>query len=545
MNLDGWVERLRKPHGPSIDERLSWIDDCLPRIAKVSQPWVELACQHKGIDANSSTVAEEILAGPVVVLRFLRLIQQTLQDVQRYGQPRLPGTPVKRRGGGWKIPVFPARGMYDGLLFPGIRAEVWLAPDRNGSWFGATLETLVAAARHAPPVTLVLGAGNVSAIPVTDSATKIFCEGSPVLLKLNPVNSYLHEIWEEALAPLVQADYLRIIQGDAELGAQAVAHPGIDRVHITGSHLTHDRIVWGDDPDERARRRAENKPKLEKQITSELGNVTPWMIVPGEYTSRQLRSQAEHVVASLVNNAAFNCLATRVLITCRDWPQRAQLLELVQTMLKAVPERVAYYPGARDRFARFTGQTPQDARKLPWTLLCDVPGDAESELFSEESFVCVCAETSVAAATPAEFLDRAVEFCNDRLFGTLCAVMTVPEAVRREQVHLEDAIEKLRYGTVSLNQWPGTAFGVMAPPWGAFPGSTLQDVQSGIGSVHNTFLLEECQKTVTDGPLVSVPKPVWFPTHRKADQVGWRLLELYDRLSPWRIPPLLLAALRG
>ena len=101
----------------------------------------------------------------------------------------------------------------------------------------------------------------------------------------------------------------------------------------------------------------QNDPILKKPITSELGNVTPWVIVPGRYTEAQLRSQAENVIASITNNASFNCIATRMLITCRSWPQRDHFLDLVERILATVPSRYAYYPGAIERYERFSGDT--------------------------------------------------------------------------------------------------------------------------------------------------------------------------------------------
>ena len=98
----------------------------------------------------------------------------------------------------------------------------------------------------------------------------------------------------------------------------------MDAVHITGSVAAHEAIIWGADPAERERRKRADEPLLDKPITSELGNVSPWIIVPGHYSSLQLQAQVENVAASITNNAGFNCVATRVIITCKHWPQREE-----------------------------------------------------------------------------------------------------------------------------------------------------------------------------------------------------------------------------
>ncbi|MEZ6076548.1 MAG: aldehyde dehydrogenase family protein [Pirellulaceae bacterium] len=144
---------------------------------------------------------------------------------------------------------------------------------------------------------------------------------------------------------------LRIVRGDGSVGQAIVEHPQIDSLHLTGSHVTHEIIVWGADPTERARRQLQQQPLVTKPVTSELGNVTPWIIVPGRFSARQLDAQAAQLVASIVNNASFNCLATKVIVTSRQWSQRGEFLDLLETKLKRVPPRYAYYPGARQRLS--------------------------------------------------------------------------------------------------------------------------------------------------------------------------------------------------
>ena len=109
----------------------------------------------------------------------------------------------------------------------------------------------------------------------------------------------------------------------------------------------------------------------------------------------------------------------------------------------------------------------------------------------------------------------------------------------------ERALADLRYGAIGVNHWPGLVYAMMSPPWGGYPSGTLADAQSGIGSVHNTFMLRDVQKTVLEGPLTIAPKPFWFPTHRKPEPLAWKVLELNARPSAWKLPGLMLAALGG
>ncbi len=526
----------------SLDDRLHLIDQCIVAVGEASTEWVAAACQAKRIDVGGPASAEEVLAGPLGVLRYLRLIQQTFRDVNQHGRPRLPGKPITHHGQ-VRVPVFPTRILCDRVLFFPLTGESWLQSDvSEHEIFGGTTPSLTA---ENPTVVAVLGAGNVASIPATDSLTKIFQDSCAVLLKMNPVNEYLGPIFERALQSLIQANFLRVVYGGAETGQYAIEHEGVDSVHITGSNLTHDAIVWGGTPDERERRKSQNEPRLSKPITSELGNVTPWMIVPGRYTDSQLRFQAENIAASITNNASFNCIATKMLVTSRDWPDRERFLDLLQQVLSTISSRYAYYPGAIQRFARFNAGGPGEStdEHLPWTLLRDTNPDESPQLYQQESFVCVCGETALPGTSPDDFLNRAVDFVNQRMWGTLAAALTVPRGLPAER--LDDALRRLHYGTIGINQWPGVAFGLMSPSWGGFPSSTLHDVQSGIGSVHNTFLLSRPEKTILKSPLKMFPKPMWFSTHRDPRTVAWKLFEYYQHPSLARLSALLLPALRG
>src|SRR5690606_37390639 len=116
-------------------------------------------------------------------------------------------------------------------------------------------------------VALVLGAGNVSSIAAADVFARLFQERKAVLLKMNPVNEYLGPFFERAFRSLVDADYLAIAYGGAEVGGRLVEHPSIDEVHITGSIHAHQSIVWGPPGPQRDERMAANNPRLTKPIT--------------------------------------------------------------------------------------------------------------------------------------------------------------------------------------------------------------------------------------------------------------------------------------
>jgi acyl-CoA reductase-like NAD-dependent aldehyde dehydrogenase len=536
-----------------LAERIDIAARCLEGVGMVAGDWVAAACRAKGIDADSPPAGEEIASGPLAVLRYLRLLIATLRSLLQAGTVRLPAAPREGPSGQLQIPVLPCIGLYDSVLFGGFTAHTWMQPH-------VTRENLREyVARHyrdqpEPPagVSLVLGAGNVSSIAACDSFYKLFHEGRVVLLKMNPVNDYLGDVFARAFRPLIGSDFLRIVYGAADVGAYAAQHPAIDDVHITGSIQTHESIVWGTDVAKRERRKAAADAVLKKPITSELGNVTPWIVVPGPYTDRELDFQAENLAASIVNNASFNCIATKVIITHRGWPAREEFLGKVQAVLDRTPPRVAYYPGALDRFRRFASDGRAHASQkpdvLPWTIVRDASPDDAPVYFREESFVCVAAETGLAAESAEDFLDAVPDFCNERLSGTLGATLVVHPKFRRaagNEARLWRTVERLQYGTVAINHWSALGYAIMSAPWGGYPGGTLAEPASGIGWVHNTFMLDAVEKTVLEGPLTVWPKPFWFPTNRAADRLAWHVLRLYQRPSAFKLPRLFWTALLG
>ncbi|MBP7147554.1 MAG: aldehyde dehydrogenase family protein [Acidobacteria bacterium] len=516
----------------SLERRLVLASACLDGVAAEADAWIDEASRAKGLAPDDPRRGEEVLAGPLATARYLRLLVRTLHDIREHGAPRLPAPPRVGADGRLRARVAPVPGLFDSLVFGGCRAEVWFEPGTTAEDVARGAAPYYRASPAARPagVTLVLGAGNVSSIAATDVLTKLFHDGRVVLLKMNPVNETLGPLLARAFAPLVEGGYLRVVYGGADVGGCAARDARVGDVHLTGSLASHQALA----------------PALAKPLTSELGCVAPWIVVPARYGERELRFQAANLAASVLNNASFNCAATRVVVTHRGWPQRGRFLDLVDAIFAADPPRPAYYPGARERFARFAGREPAPGPALRPALLRGVDPAGEPALFREESFAPVVGETALDAADDIEYMARAAEFANERLWGTLCATVIVHPSTRAGGAGAQAfraMLAGLRYGTVAVNCWSALSFVLMSTPWGGYPGATAEDPQSGRGWVHNTFLLERCEKSVIEAPLTVFPKPAWFPSHPHAATLTRRVVGLYHRPSVWKVPPLIGPAL--
>jgi acyl-CoA reductase-like NAD-dependent aldehyde dehydrogenase len=453
--------------------------------------------------------------------------------------------------------VFPQT-IYDRLFFGGITAQVWMEPGVTASDLPKTQAVTYQNALHnqAGKVNLVLGAGNVSSICPMDILYKLFVENQVVLLKTNPVNAYLGPLIEESFRALVEPGFLRVVYGGAEEGKYLCNHPGIDEIHITGSDKSFDAIVFGTGP-EGAQRKAEARPLLTKPITGELGNVSPVIVVPGPWSESDIAYQSQHIASMLTNNAGFNCNATRVIIQHQGWTQRDHLLRGIRQVLNSVPLRDAYYPGAKQRQQSFVDAHPgaemfgaAQGEQLPWTLIAGVDPSRTSDIcFTTEAFCGLFAETMLEAEDIPAYIDSAVAFVNEHIWGTLNATILVhPRSLADPSIAaaVERAVAKLRYGTVGVNYWAGIGYALGVTTWGAFPGHALNDIQSGTGVVHNTLMFARPQKSVLRAPFRSTPTPPWFVTQGKvARKIFPKLVDLEAAPSPAKVPGILWTALRG
>jgi len=376
-----------------------------------------------------------------------------------------------------------------------------------------------------------------------------------VVVKMNPVNDYFGPWLEAVMEPLVRRGALRVVYGGREVGEYLTSHAGVDAIHLTGSAATHDAIVFGAGP-EGAARRARGEAVCAKPVTAELGNVTPLVIVPGRWSSRELDYWVDMAVWSKAQNSGHNCAATQVLVTDRGWPQRGEFLRRLRAAFARYPSRHCYYPGTAERVAAFRAKHPGALAQVgegsgpgatPWLLAEGIPA---SEYEGSGEVWCTALEEVAleGCATVPEFLDAAAAFCNGALEGTLaCALAVDPRTQREHGAAVERAVAALRYGSVCVNLPPPLAFALPAAPWGAWDagrGADPSDIGTGTGFVHNALLFDHVEKGVLRFPFTIRPYPCYLPAHRNFRAMGPRILEAACGSVP-AVLALVWAALRG
>ncbi|MDO5498575.1 MAG: aldehyde dehydrogenase family protein [Propionibacteriaceae bacterium] len=542
----GWAER-------SLPERAALIRATHASVATTAASWVAAALAAKGT-LSPRDEAEEWLSGPYALLSACLATATSLESLSEGRSPadglRLGTGP----GGRTTARVLPANGQERTLLH-GFWADVWFRPGVTPDEVRARAG-LGARERGAAGVAAVLGAGNVSAIGPLDALDQLVTHNRASILKVNPVFAGLVPGYQRALAPLIEADLLWIVDGDEELGDYLVRHPGIAHVHLTGSRATHDAIVWGPGP-KGEQRRAFDEPRISASISSELGNVSPTIVVPGEWTAADLRYQAEQVVSQRLHNSGHNCIATQILILSSDWNQRGEFLTEIRKVLRALPRRDPWYAGS-DRLMAALSESHPNAELYSGCYLVELaPDQPDENLFTEEFFAPALGHTSLAGSG-AEFLRAAVGFANEHVAGTLGAsIIVAPENRHAMGAEFDEAVADLRYGVIGINVWSGFVFAVPTVPWGAYPGHTRHEPGSGSGVVHNSLLLADTERTVAGGPFrpfprsllhhefALCPKPPWLVTARGSRETARRLTAYAEDPSWGRLLAVLPSAFRG
>lgn len=487
--------------------------------AAVAEEWADAAATSKGLEPGHPLRGEEWLSGPYAALVALDAYADTLGALAA-GRSPLDGVKLGSAPGPRTVIHTSPLTATDALLLSGYSTEVWLEPGVSpaAAVRGAGL------AQRAPGdsggVGLVLGAGNITSIPYLDVLYELMAFNRVVVLKVNPTQDALVPVFERAFAPLIEPGYLRIVRGGGDVGAYLAQHTDIDHVHITGSESTFQAIVWG--PGDRPA-----DPQLRVPITAELGGVAPIIVVPGEWSAADLKYHAEHVVTMRLHNSGHNCIAGQVVLLSADWPQRGEFVSALRSAYDRAPRRSVWYPNSASKMDSARTDYPDAVWSADGTRAIVEVDPADADALQRTEYFAPILGVVALPGTGREFLDTAIAHTNEKLTGTLGAnVLIDPVTHAALGMDFDRALVELRYGTIAVNAW--TAFGFLTPTatWGAFPGGTIEDAPSGIGIVHNAFLLDRVERTVVRGPFrpfprsvgrgtfSALPKPPWFVTSR-------------------------------
>jgi len=375
-------------------------------------------------------------------------------------------------------------------------------------------------------VALILGAGNQSFITILDCLQCLFYHPrKPVLIKHHPLRPHLQDTCSELFAPLIQRGFLDQVQDGGLEETQAIlAHFNIGHVHVTGALATARAIE---------KKLKESRPDLleqdvEKMITSELGCATPWIIVPGVYSKRELKMAAKHIVTGKKMNAGCNCLCSQVVILRHDWDQKDEFKKILFDKIRDIPTDPLYYPGSLDTLQKIIeNYEPDQVQQIvsknvvrnyngddsdfvqTYVVDCGLYGEDgfNNYALKNEAFGPLLALVELPGSGNSEqfLMNSAVPFVNDKenIYGSLSCSIVYPKKYNFNVI--KEATADLNYGCVALNTW--SFYGYFGIAYGGSWGGSKYDVtgQSGRGLIGNYFLIPQIQKTVVQSRALTFP----------------------------------------
>ncbi len=128
----------------------------------------------------------------------------------------------------------------------------------------------------------------------------LIVEDSVVIYKFNPVNAYLKPLLEKIFEPFISLKLLSVVKGDKDVGRELISKKDVDIIHFTGSAYNYQSV---------------RETSGKKELRTALGNITPLIIPPADWTGKELFQQASHIVFMFTNNSCLNCATPRILIT--------------------------------------------------------------------------------------------------------------------------------------------------------------------------------------------------------------------------------------
>ena len=494
---------------------IALLNQTIENIKAISYYWATLASEKKGI-LNKSKEGEEWIGGPFTCIYAIQYFIDSLQNEDGLNISNFDDSKKSYK-------VFPTKTI-EKLLFPFLEGEVRFGKNLSFEQINEFRGFANRFKNNKSKITLILGAGNVSSIPVLDALFHMIAYKSVIYMKLNPVNDYLLPIFTQVFEPFISRGYMIITEGDMEASKYLTQHEGFHHTHLTGSNFTYENIVYGKILNDKERS-VKTLPKVNKKpITTELGNVTPIIVHPGNWSRSEIKHQAKKIVTAKLNNSGFNCIAAQVIVLPKDWKHTQKLKDDILFYLKKVGDTTSYYPGASENLDQLLETENYEQIN---NLSCNTPFlvsdlDLEKEYANKEVWSTALYFKEIPYTSNENFCSNSIEYVNNELWGNLGVTVLIKNHKKKtNQSILNDYVENLKYGTVAINEWSALGFVIPTLPWGGYPGNKDNDIQSGQGYVHNSLLFESPQKGVVYSRfrLSPIIDPPWFVTNKKAHRI--------------------------
>jgi acyl-CoA reductase-like NAD-dependent aldehyde dehydrogenase len=461
-----------------LKQVLSNIDKHKYRLAEANAGVRNERTEHKAVSISFG----RILSYMIVAKNVQATIEQ-YEHLEKTGELIKPLAINKVADGLWDIHVYP-RTFKEKLLAGGRQDYIRVTSKEE--------PTQINPLTRKPGICAILGAGNTAGSAEIIKA--LFWSNLAVVHKAHPIHEEIEAIWSEVLQPLV--DHKALSFCDANQGQGLSEDSRIGHLYFTGGASTANAIA----------------KSTKANFIAECGGVNPTIVVPGirEWTKAEMEHHAIQIASSVKVNGGAVCARNQIIVTCQKWSQREEFCDILQRALReetwAWP---SYYPGWQDSMEKFKKQyqnatiiEPEEGKLGKEAEVLFIRGDkAGSFACKSEAFTQVVSEVPLDVE-PDCFLPKAVKFCNDELWGSLCATIVVSnETVKAEKNIVDKAITDLKYGSVALNWNAASCYFEPQLIWGGYDQSKV--IESGNGNFGNIYQFEPVVKSIVYDSFIS------------------------------------------
>ncbi len=299
-----------------LSGRIKLLEQVLSNIDTYEEEWAQGDLQARHIPDGHFDGLNSYLGGPAIAARLTRSVIEVLQQMEEHGGHK-PFAKARQDGDRVIVESFPLS-VKVRMVFTGWRGEIHLEK-------GTTVESLpnlqakyYKDESYEGGVSLVLVAGNISFLAFSDLYAKLINEKKVVVMKIHPVLEYMGSILTKVLEPFIAEGFVRIVIGGSAVGQYLTDHPLVDDIQLTGSDKTFETIVYGGG-EQGQKNKAEDHRINSKPVTGELGNVTPVIVIPGDWKESDFDYQADNILCMLSIFNGYTCAAARVLILPKFW----------------------------------------------------------------------------------------------------------------------------------------------------------------------------------------------------------------------------------
>lgn len=365
----------------------------------------------------------------------------------------------------------------------------------------------------------VLGAGNYSSS--SEMVKALFLENCAVVHKPHQLNEETDQIWAKIFKPLVDIGALSFCLADQ--GQELTKDKRLSKIYFTGSSETAKAIMNSTDT----------------KLVSEYGGNNPCIIVPGvrAWTKKEIKHQAVQIATMAKLNGGAVCGRPQTIVTCKNWAQREEFLLALKDALEIyTPAAGTYYPGSEKVIQGFKKNCPEAKILKPqngkyksgeFILITDAPEN--DYCVTHEAFCQILSEVPLDTTTNVKvFLEKAVDFCNTKLLGTLGSCIIIDEDTKKaHKADLANAISEMNYGGIAINAMPPFIFLNPYLTWGGHDSD--KDLVSGHGHFGNLLCYENIEKSIIYDSFMS-------PGHMLNTNIS-AMDELSENMSAYSIEP--------